>query len=140
MARRSKDSAGLIIRKGPKGLYPASPFDAEQLEAFPIGTEFRAASLTKRSLPQHRTYWKALTGVVEATGRWPTAEHLHEVLKLELGYVTISSDFKGGKVMVPDSTAFDAMNQDAFKAYFDRAMMALAEAVGFDPLEWLEAA
>lgn len=140
MPRRSKDSAGLIMRKGTKGLYPASAFDAEQLDAFPIGTEFRAASMTKRSLPQHRTYWKALSVVVGATDLWPTPEHLHSALKRDLGYVTVVTGLNGKPFEDEDSTAFDAMNQEAFKAYFDKAMQRLAEVVGFDPLQFLKEA
>lgn len=137
MAKRSKESAGLVVRKGMKGLYPASPFDAEQLDAFPVGTEFRAASLTKRSLPQHRTYWRALSGVVAATEAWPTAEHLHRALKRDLGYVTTVLGLNGKPFEDEDSTAFDAMNQEQFQAYFNTAMKRLAEVVGYDPLGWL---
>lgn len=140
MTRRTKDTAGLILRKGKKGIFPASPFDAEQLDGYPIGTEFRASSLTKRSLPQHRTYWKALSYVVQATGAWPTVEHLHEVVKRDLGYVTFARGLDGQSKEIVDSTAFDAMDQDAFKAFFDAAMARIAEATGFDPLQWMKEA
>ena len=140
MARRSKESAGLILRKGLKGIFPASAFDQEQLERFAVGTEFRASSMTKRSLPQHRTYWKALSHTVEATGRWATPEHLHEDLKDDLGYWVTIKGLDGKPKKIIDSTAFDAMKQEDFQRYFDAAMARIAEATGFDPMGWLAAA
>ncbi len=138
MPKRAKDTAGLIMRKGPKGsLLPASPFDYEQLSAFPVGTEFMARSMTKRSLPQHRTYWRALTVVTQATEAWPTPEHLHDALKRDLGYVEMATGLDGKPFARTESTAFDAMGQEEFQAYFDRAMARIAEAVGIDPLAWL---
>ena len=140
MARRSKESAGLILRKGLKGIFPASAFDQEQLERFAVGTEFRASSLTKRSLPQHRTYWKALSHTVEATGRWATPEHLHEGLEDHLPLCAMINRMDRKPKKIIDSTAFDAMKQEDFQRYFDAAMARIAEATGFDPLGWLVAA
>ena len=37
--------------------------------------------------------------------------------------------------MVRDSEAFDAMKQQDFNDYFNRAMQRLAESIGVDPLE-----
>lgn len=138
MSKRAKDTAGLIVRKGPKGLFPASPFDYEQLSGFPIGTEFMVRSLTKRSLPQHRTYWRALSLVCQATDAWPTAEHLHDALKRDLGYVEMATGMDGKQFARAESTAFDAMGQEEFQAYFNRAMARIAEATGIDPLAWLD--
>jgi hypothetical protein len=135
MAKRTRESAGLILERGPRGVGPASAFDAEQLDRFPIGTQFRATSLTKRSLPHHRLYWGVLSRVVSATERWPTPEHLHQLLMEDLGYVTVIHDLKGRPKVVRDSEAFDAMKQHEFNDYFEKAMMRLAESIGVDPLE-----
>ncbi len=130
----------IIVRKTPKGLQPASGYDAELVLSAPIGTEFRMAPLTKRSVPQHRTYWKALSEVCRATDKWPTAEHLHDALKRACGYVTVTHGLDGKPYVTTDSTSFDAMNAPEFKAYMDRAMAQLADAIGYDPLAFLEAA
>lgn len=138
MAKREKPS--IIVRKTPRGLSPVSAYDAENLIGLPMGSEFRLVALAKRSLPQHRTYWKALSEVVKATDRWPTPEHLHDALKRACGYVTTTQGLNGRPYTVTDSTSFEAMSPDEFKAYMDRAMAMLADAVGFDPLAFLEAA
>lgn len=138
MTRRTKDTAGCIVAKTPRGIAPVSGFDQEQLMGFPIGAEFKLVRMNKRSSLQNRTYWKALSLACEATEKWPTPEHLHDALKRACGYVTVNHDMSGRPFVTTDSTAFDAMNQDEFKAYFDKAMAKLSEAVGFDPLAFLE--
>lgn len=137
MTKRTRETAGCIVRKTPRGLVPVSAFDQEVLLAMPVGTEFRLTSLTKRSLPQHRTYWKALTLVADNDDRWATAEHLHEALKRACGFVTVVHSMEGTPFVTTDSTGFDAMSQDEFRGYFDRSMAKLAEAVGYDPLGFL---
>jgi hypothetical protein len=56
-------------------------------------------------------------------------------LKVQLGYVEPLMGLDGKiKGMVPDSTSFAAMSHADFRTFFDRAMAALAEAIGVDPL------
>lgn len=134
MAKRDKAPAP-VVRKTLRGLSAVSAFDAEHFECDPIGTEYDLVKRSVRSLPQHRLYWQALTRVSIATGKWPTAEHLHHELKLISGYRMTVVDWETGEIsQAVDSIAFDAMNADEFKAYFDAAMPKLAEHVGFDPL------
>lgn len=138
MTRRAKETAGCIVRKTPRGIIPVSAFDQEQMMGDAIGTEYKLVKLTKRSLPQQRAYWKALSLVVANDDRWPTAEALHDALKRSCGYVTVIYDLKGNPFVTTDSTAFDAMDTDAFKGFMDKAMAKLAEAIGWDPLSFLE--
>lgn len=140
MAKRGKEKAGMIFEKTPLGVRPIAAFDAEELDRFPLGTEFNLVPRAKRSLPQHRTYWKALSETVKATGAWPTPEHLHDALKHDMGYVEVRKSLDGKPYISVESTAFDAMTADEFKAYMDVAMQRLAEVTGIDPLAWLEAA
>ncbi|TWI32782.1 hypothetical protein [Paracoccus sulfuroxidans] len=122
-------------------LMPLTAFDAEALGAFPQGTEFTLTANTKRSLPHHRTYWRALDKAVKATGRWQSREALHTALKVKLGRVEPIFDLRGNVIgMKPDSTAFDAMTQQEFRGFFDEAMAALSEAIGYDALAWMEEA
>ncbi len=130
-----------IVRVTRNGLSPVSPYDAEEIAAYPEFTEFDLVARTKRSLPQHGTYWKALTKAVEATGRWQSRDALHTALKVKLGYVEPIFDLQGRVIgMKPDSTAFDAMPQKEFREYMAKAMDALSEALGYDALAWMETA
>ena len=129
-----------IVRKAGGRLSPASAWDAEELDAFPDGMTFDLVARGKRTIPLHATYWKALTLAVAATGRWQSREALHTALKVQQGLVEPLYGMDGKVIgMIPHSTAFAAMDQAEFKAYFDRAMSALSDAVGYDALGWLGA-
>lgn len=130
-----------IVRQTPRGLSPVSGFDAELLDGVPNGTEFNLVRRSRRSVPHHRTYWKALGEAVKATRVSASAKHLHRELKLATGYTDkILNRRTGDVVEVPDSIAFDEMTQEEFGAYFDAAIAELAEWVGYDPLKFMEAA
>ncbi len=83
-----------------------------------------------------------LSNVVPATGGtpFPTATALHEALKLDLGYVSFQRHLDGKVTAVPDSTAFNSMDQAEFKAFFEAAVKRITEVFHFDPVEMEEAA
>lgn len=137
MAQRTREKPGIIVKRTPRGLSPASGYDAEVLAGLPLGAEFDLLPRSRRSLPQLRTYWKALTLVVNATDLWPSPEHLHEALKIDLGYVTVIRGMDGKRLVITDSAGINAMDATEFKAFFDRAMARLAEVTGIDPLSFL---
>jgi hypothetical protein len=124
-----------IVRLGGGKLSPVTAWDAELLDRFAGGTEFDLVARTKRSNPQNALYWRTLSAVCEATGKWSRPEALHVALKVELGYVEPLMGLDGRiKGMIPDSTSFAAMSHEDFRVFFDKAMEVLAKAVGTDPL------
>ena len=131
----------ILVRQTARGLSPVTASDAELLYAASMGDEYELSPMTKRSNRQLRTYWLALKRACDATGRWPTPEHLHDELKLVCGFKRNVVDMETGEVaVVVDSIAFGSMNHEEFRAYMDLAMEKLADAIGFDPLAFLEAA
>ena len=130
-----------IVRKQRGQLVPVTAWDAAGLDEYADQTEFDLRPRTRRSLPQHRLYWQALSKAVEATGRWPTPEALHTALKVRLGRFEPIFDLKGNVCgMKPDSTAFDKMGHREFTAYAEQAYAALSEALGYDCLAFMEEA
>jgi hypothetical protein len=127
-----------IFQKRHGRLLPVGAFDAERFDALPEGTEFDIVARSQRSLPQQRTYWLALHRIVEATDRWPDAEHLHDALRRSLGYIHVRKDLTGEPYLALDSTAFDAMSADEFSAYMQRAFSRLTEATGINPTAFLD--
>jgi hypothetical protein len=128
-----------MVRKLAGRLVPVTAFDAEELERFPDGMLFEMTAQNKRTLPLHRTYWTALQRAIDATGRWQSREALHTSLKVAMGLVEPIYDLRGNITgMQPHSTAFGAMDQGEFKAYFDGSMAKLSEACGYDVLAFLE--
>jgi hypothetical protein len=136
--KREKPPIPMVV-KGARGLSPVAAYDAEVLWSDPLGTEYDVVKRTKRSWPQLKLYWAMLGRVVKATGKWPDPEHLHEAIKLTLGYCREVVNLRTGEVtIVPDSAALDAMDPEEFRAFFDSAAALLAERLGFDPLAFIE--
>lgn len=137
-----RDRMPLFCKVNPLGLSPSSRFDAELLDEYPKGTEVEVYIKRKRSLPQMRLYWKLLHEVIATTGaKYPSAEHLHDGLKLALGYTSEVINAETGEVhVIPDSVAFSRMDQRQFQEFFQRAQELLARLTGVDPLSLLSEA
>ena len=127
-----------ICGKTINGLIAVSAYDAEQLDGFAIGTEFDLIARTKRSDKQFRTYWKALNGVVKATGAWSNSEAVHRWIKFELQRFEPILGPNGEVVGTTlDSAAMDKMPHKDFCEFMDQAMARLSKEVGYDVMAWL---
>ena len=133
-----KDEAPILLRKTRHGLEAMDAVDAETLEQFAIGETVEVTFRKRRSGPQHRLYWKVLGVVVKATDKWPSTAHLHDDVKVSLGYWEKQITMSGQITYRASSTAFSKMDGAEFKVFFDRAMKLIAETVGFDPLEFYD--
>ena len=123
-----------VTRQGTK-LRPVSAADLNAVLAIKDGEMVEIAIKQRRSLPQLQAYWSMLSRVVEATDAFPTAEKLHEALKMDLGYTTPLKTLSGDVFLVPDSVAFNKMSAPDFRDYFKRAEKLLAEKFGIDARE-----
>jgi len=143
MTKRTRDKPPPpIVRLGGGRLSPVTAWDAELLDRFASGTEFDLVARTKRSNPHHRMYWAQLGQIVKATESYPTSKNMHDWVKIELGYTTPVCN-PNGKVIavIPDSTAFDEMDQATFNGFYERFVELVARemdinvgAIGTDPL------
>lgn len=138
MAKRDIDRTPILVTKTRNGLSPVSAGDAEMLDRYSTGAELEITVKQRRSLPLHRTYFAMLAYVNKATDAYPNVEKLNEALKMHLGYTTTFRRFDGEEIIMADSIAFAAMDQAAFKEFFDHAERALAEKFGFDPLGFMD--
>ena len=104
-------------------LRPHANYDMEQVSGrLARGAVVRLQFAQPRSLPRHRLYWVVVRQVVKNTEFFASELSLHRTLLLGCGVVTPLLTIEGDIEMIPDSTAFDAMEEDEFKKYFDRAM------------------
>lgn len=94
-----------------------------------------------RSVIMNGMYWAQLQQIVDSGAvKFPTAEHLHDAIKAELGYVTPVYRFDGSVDLVPDSTAFEKMTQAEFNAFYERAMEMVQTHLGIDVSQLRKAA
>jgi len=130
----------LVLRRTERGLEPRSRLASDILSRYALHSDVEVTLKKRRSSPQNRMYWAMLQNVVDATDAYPSAEHLHDAIKLALGFTMPLKTISGEIVYVPDSTAFGKMDAARFKDFLDRAAALIAERFGFDPLAQMEAA
>lgn len=133
--KSDRERAPITMRRTKAALVPVGPFDDEMLEQYPDGAIVEVSIKRRRSNPQNALYWATLAKVVAATDAYPSAESLHEAIKMALGYTMPVKTFDGKLMYLPDSTAFARMDAVQFKEFFERAMELLAKLTGSDPLE-----
>lgn len=131
MAKKPETPVYAFIRRG-DALVPEMDFDCRALDGIANGQRVRVEIKEFRSLPRLRAYWAMLNEVVKATECAPSAEKLHEAMKLELGIVDL---VKVGKmtVAIPGSIAFHKMTEAEMVEYFQIAERWLAQTYGWVP-------
>ena len=129
-----REKIPVVLRRTERGLEPRSQMARDALAQYALHSDVEITIKKRRSLPQLRLYWAMLQNVVAATDAWATAEHLHDALKLDLGYTTPIRTVDGKLAMIPDSVALAKMDSAQFKIFFDAVAKRLAEVCGFDPL------
>lgn len=116
----SKDKRPLFMVRTAEGLRPANPSDAEQLQRVKAGALVRVDVKRPRNVAQHRLYWAMVTLIASNLDR-VQPETLHDLIKLRTGHVHVVRTTKG-LVELPGSISFASMSQEAFDAFFQRAI------------------
>ncbi len=130
----------LFVTKDEDGrLVPYANYDRERFELLPVGKVLRCNIAQQRSQPRHRLYRVVLRQVIKNTDLFVDEDHLHESLLIGCGVVKPVMAPNGEIWMVPSSTAFNAMKEETFKAYFDQAMLVIQASIipGIDLQELL---
>ncbi|SDQ98510.1 Protein of unknown function [Rhizobiales bacterium GAS113] len=123
------ERAHLFLRSDGQALWPRARFDLALLGKFRRDVPLEAEIKERRSLPRHRLYWAVLQAVVDATGKWTSAEIMHEAVKMHLGYFEMVADLNGELRSRPKSTSFGKMDEVEFREYFNAAMLAITTEV-----------
>jgi hypothetical protein len=132
MAKKPDKPVFAFIRQGDT-LVPEMEYDAHALDGIANGQRVRVEIREWRNLSRLRAYWAMLHDVVVATEAAPVAEKLHEVLKLETGFVDTIRLPNGMRVAIPASVALDKMDEPDFIAFFQSAERWLAATYGYVP-------
>jgi ferric-dicitrate binding protein FerR (iron transport regulator) len=132
MTKTDREKRPIYVRRRGFSLHPVGGEDGQALEQYPLDTELEISVKQRRSLPQLRLYWAILHRVVEATGRFASAEHLHDAIKAKLGYVRSMKLMDGSEVLATDSAALAAMDAKEFNEFFNKAVELMNQTFGFD--------
>lgn len=113
----------IFVTKNEDGhLVPYANYDREMFDELPVNKVLRVNIAQQRSAPRHRLYRVVLRLVVKNTDLFVSEDSLHKTLLLGCGVVEPIMTTTGEIIMIPSSTAFDAMKEEVFKAYFDEAV------------------
>ena len=135
------DKRTFIVKWNGQALSPVNAGEAEAIDnRFEIGEAVAIKIVKQRSPEQLRYYWAKLKALLDSGGA-PSChdvETIHDVIKMELGYVEPRVSMHGRMFMVPKSIAMDKMDQDQMNYFVDRAWQLIAEHWGVD-MEALDA-
>lgn len=137
-------SGDLYFAKAGDRLVPAD--DDAALALQPIGQgEIVGVRFSKARNPRfHRKYRGLVRTVFQACGgQWRSVEDLHVELKIRTGMYREHVTAAGELVYVPDSTAFDKMDETRFNAFYDGVIKLICSEVvpGLDEVDlraWLD--
>lgn len=120
-----------VLRRG-DSLIGEMEADREWIRQQPNGERIKVTLHTGRSPSKLRFYWSFLGKVVKATACAPSAETLHDVVKLHTGFVTPVM-VKGFTVAVPKSISFASMAETEFNIFLENAIEWIAQTYGITP-------
>lgn len=106
--------------KGNVGLVPTDEASDEALRKYKDGAYVTIEVKQPRNPYFHRLFFALLHKVFENQERYPTEDHLRIALTYEAGYYKEYPMSDGLLVTVPDSIAYEAMDQKQFEEYFNR--------------------
>lgn len=128
-AGNKSKSQWILVRKVDGALVAHAPYDVAMFERFPENVPLRIQLAQPRSGPRHRLYRVILRIVAENNRFYSTEDALHKSLLVACGVVEPVITLTGEIIFVPSSTAFEAMPEEEFKLYFDKAMELISTTV-----------
>jgi hypothetical protein len=131
--RKTKKQPLYLIRYG-DGFIGSTAMDYEEIQrSYPFGPEYKAEPTRPRSVRRNGLYWAILELLHHNNPfDFATKYNIHEATLFDAGHVTPQRHFDGTVVMVPDSTAFDSMDEATNQKYFDKALLIWQEHWGID--------
>jgi len=111
------------------------PVDQESLDEFsrlPVGKPLHVEVKQPRNAAHHRLYWSLCARIANALGT-TTAENVSDVLKIATGHFTLVNTKRYGRVHIPKSISFAAMDQTEFREFFERCVLVIYEEWKIDP-------
>lgn len=112
-------------------LHPADQESVEEFAKLPTGKAVRAKIERPRNPSFHRLYFALCARIANAKGV-PT-ENISDVLKIATGHVTILKTRSYGEVHVPKSISFAAMDDLAFRDFFERCVQTIYQEWQIEP-------
>lgn len=110
------------MRKG-DGLQPHTMEDAALMARIPFGKPIKVTAVAPRNGRFHALFWVLCTRIGDAVGL--DADRVCYVLKIQTGHAEIIHSKKYGELRIAKSISFAAMDETAFRAFFEKCVDAI---------------
>lgn len=104
-------------------LIPDGNESLEVLVKLPINKPLKVEVRQERNLQHHKLFWALCQRLGDALGM--EAEAISDVLKIATGHCTIVRTTTYGELKLPKSISFAAMDQAAFRDFFDKCLIVI---------------
>ena len=122
--------AALAFIKTLTGLKPYDDITAKWWQGIAVGEVVRFKWSNRRSVKYHNKWWAMVRTVCDASGRWPSAEVLHDLVCIAIGHCDTYLMASGALYYKPRTISFAGMDDSEFHAFFNRGLDALCELAG----------
>lgn len=119
----------IVCRKTNGSLQPMDERGEDVLRRIADGDTVTCDVKRPRNIQHHRLFFALLQLVYDNTERFASVDELLDVVKILTGHCRTFRLRDGAEVKIPRSIAFSRMNQDAFNAFFDRAVDAICQEI-----------
>lgn len=103
-------------------LRPYSPEAVEQAAKWRPGTSVLCEATVPRNVQHHKLAFTLFRTVWENTDRWDTADHFRRWLLCQTGNCDTVPLSDGTVMAIPHSMSFQAMGNDEFRDFWNRAL------------------
>jgi hypothetical protein len=122
--------ARLLLRRTLSGFVPDDEASAELARKFAVNETYKAEVTKPRNLKMHRRYWALVTMVFHNCDQFKSVEQCHQYLKLRAGHsTTVVSKTTGEVYLVPDSIAFDKLDDTGFQEFWNKIVGVICEEI-----------
>lgn len=115
------------VRRDPitAGLHPIDEASIDAFSRLPLRADLHVEVKLPRNGAHHRLYWSLCQRIGGALGI--DSENVSDVLKISTGHCKFVRSKRYGVLRVPKSISFAAMDQAAFREFFERCVVCICE-------------
>ena len=107
------------VRKSDMGnyaLFPVYREDHEEIKRLKLDKTYKARVWEPRNVKYHRLFFGLCNLVIQNSEKWQTVDQFRKAFLVYAGFVSIVPGINGVDIPVPDSMAFDKMDEETFDA------------------------
>ena len=99
-----------------------APEDDEVLKGIPLGEVIKVTWTRPRNYKFHKYFFALLKLVCENTEQFKSAKHLLYAVKVGIGHADLIRLKDGTEIWFPHSISFSKMDEDQFRAFFNKSV------------------